>query len=76
MTERRYLELSPDEGREHCLLKRRLEWLELRNSTGYRVSSSRRKELNDIYADVAGFQAFSANLASIQTESTVKSSDR
>jgi hypothetical protein len=76
MTERKYLELPPDESMEHHLLTRRIEWLTMKNSWVYRFNSKRQQQLNETYADVADFKSFSANLASIQTESTVKSSDR
>jgi hypothetical protein len=66
MKQRKYLELSRDDAREYQLLKRRLEWLELRNSVGYRMSGERRAELDQIYGDISDGRAFCEKLANIQ----------
>jgi hypothetical protein len=65
---RKYLELSPEEAREHQLLKRRIEWLELKNSTGYRMSGDRRNHINQIYSDISDVKAFAEKLAKIPTQ--------
>jgi hypothetical protein len=65
---RKYLELSPEEAREHHLLRRRMEWLELKNSVGYRVSNSRRDDLTQTYSDICDGSAFCEQLCRAQTE--------
>lgn len=66
MKQHKILELPPDEAKEHQLLQRRIEWLELKNSAGYRASGSRCDELNQIYGDISDATCFLAQLASIQ----------
>ena len=68
MKQRKYLELSRDDAREYQLLKRRLDWLELRNSVGYRMSGERRAELDQIYGDISDATVFGEQLACIQVE--------
>ena len=68
MTERKYLELPPDEALEHQLLMRRIERLTMKNSWAYRFGGKRKQQLNAIYADVADSNAFCEKLASIQTQ--------
>jgi hypothetical protein len=66
MKQLKYLELPPNDAREHQLLMRRIEWLELRNSVGYRLSRARRAELDQIYGDITDARAFCEELANIR----------
>jgi len=46
-------QMSPETYREHCLLKRRIEWLELSSIYAYRTSADRKRALDERYADVS-----------------------
>ena len=63
----RAIQMPPDEFREHCLLTRRLEWIEMKNCSWYRNNPERLDDLNSRYSDVCSdVKNFSEKLASIQ----------
>jgi hypothetical protein len=58
------VQMTPGAWREHCLLRRRSEWLELRNSWVYRMGYASIDELDERYADVSmGILSFARLLA-------------
>jgi hypothetical protein len=75
MKQRKYLELSPEEATEHHLLRRRLEWLELKNTIGYRMFADRRNQIEQTYRDISDAKTFHDQLASIQDDSAANTED-
>jgi hypothetical protein len=47
--------MSSEDYSELCLLRRRIEYLRLRNSYGYKKYPSRREEVDSAYADILNF---------------------
>ncbi len=61
--------MTPEHWRQYCLLKRRIEWLELRDSSWCRIFPEKVSDLNNRYADVSmNVEVFSERLAGVQAE--------